>query len=82
MTAMIISKEEMEDIIETDKYLKESGLLNKGDSKTITIEAKEQKAGFIDTLMATLGASLLGNVLVDKGVIKAHNGIIRAGQGF
>ena len=32
--------------------------------------------------MATLGASLLGNVLVDKGVIKAHNGIIRAGQGF
>ena len=82
MTAMIISKEEMEDIIETDKYLKESGLLNKGDSKTIEIEAKEQKAGFIDTLMATLGASLLGNVLVDKGGIKAHNRIIRAGQGF
>ena len=82
MTAMIISKEEMEDIIETDKYLKESGLLNKGDSKTIKIEAKEQKAGFIDTLMATLGASLLGNLLVDKGVIKAHKGIIRAGQGF
>ena len=41
MTAMIISKEEMEDIIETDKYLKESGLLNKGYSKTIEIEAKE-----------------------------------------
>ena len=43
MTTLIISKEEMEDILEIVKHLGKSGLLVQGVSKTIENEAKEQK---------------------------------------
>ena len=43
MTTLIISTEEMNDIMKTVKSLEESGLLIKGVSKTIKNEAKEQK---------------------------------------
>ena len=33
-------------------------------------------------LLSTLGASLLGNMLAEKGVIRAGEGTIRAGQDF
>ena len=33
-------------------------------------------------LLATLGASLLGNLLTGKGTITAGDGTIRAGQNF
>ena len=33
-------------------------------------------------LLGTLGVGLLGNMLVEKGVIKASEGTIRAGQDF
>ena len=32
-------------------------------------------------LLATLGASLLGNLLAGKGINRAEEGIVRAGQG-
>ena len=32
-------------------------------------------------LLGTLGASLLGNILADKGINKKGQGIIRAGEG-
>ena len=32
-------------------------------------------------LLGTLGASLLGNMLTDKGINRAGEGIIRAGYG-
>ena len=35
-------------------------------SETIQNEAKEQKGGFLSMLLATLGASLLGNILAGK----------------
>ena len=44
-------------------------------------EAKEQKGGFPSMLLGTLGASLLGNMLAGKGVIRAGEGTIRAGYG-
>ena len=59
----------MEDIIKIVKSLKDSGLLLKGVSKTIQNEAKEQKERFLSMLLATLGASLLGNILAGKGAI-------------
>ena len=37
----------MEDIMKIVKSLKESGLLMKGNSKTIENEVKEQKGGFL-----------------------------------
>ena len=68
MTILIISNEEMVGIIKRVKYLEESGLLIKGVSKTIKNEAKEQKGGFLNILLYTLGATLLGNLSTGKGV--------------
>ena len=81
-TTLIISNEEMNDIMKIVKFLEESGLLIKGVSKTIKDEAKEQKRGFYGMLLGTLGASLLGNLLTGKGTIRAGEGTIRAGQYF
>ena len=68
-TALIISNDEMEDIIKIVKSLEDSGLLLKGVNETIQNEAKEQKGGFLSVLLGTLGASLLGNILAGKGAI-------------
>ena len=61
--------------------MKNSGLLLKGVSETIQHEAKEQREGFLSILLGTLGASLLGDILSGKGVIRAGEGTIRAGYG-
>ena len=66
----------MKDIIEIVKSLEDSGLLLKGVSETIQNEAKEQKGGFLSMLLGTLGATLLGNILAGKGVIRAGDGAI------
>ena len=65
--------------------LEDSNILFKGVTKTIKNEAKEQRGGFLNMLLGTLGASLLGNSLSGKGVIRADSGnkkgkgIVRAG---
>ena len=56
---LIISNEEMNDIMKIIKSLEESGLLTKGVRETIQNEAKEQKGGFLGMLLGTLGARLL-----------------------
>ena len=61
-TRLIISNEEMNDIMKTFKSLEECGLFIKGFSETIKNEAKEQKGKFLRTLLDTLGASLSGNL--------------------
>ena len=71
----------MKDILKIVKSLEDSGLLL-GVSETIKKEAKEQKGGFLSMLLGTLGASLLGNMLAGKGVIRAGEGTIRAGYGY
>ena len=58
-TTLIISNEEMDDIMKMVQSLKESGLLIKGFSETIKNEAKEQKDGFLIMFLGTLGATLL-----------------------
>ena len=50
VTTLIISNEEMNDILKIDKYLEESGLLTKGVRQRIKNEAKEQKGGFFGML--------------------------------
>ena len=70
-TTLTISNDKMEDPIKIVKSLEDSGLLLKGVSKTIQNEAKEQNGGFLSTLLGTLGASLLGNILVQKGINRA-----------
>ena len=81
-TALKISNEENEDIMRIVKSLEESELLIKEISETIKNEAKEQKGGFLGMLLGTLGASLLGNALAGRGVIRAGEGRIRAVENF
>ena len=85
MTTLIISNDEMNDILKVVKSLENSGLLLKGVSETIQHETKEQRGGFLSMLLGTLGASLLGDILSKglsgKGVIRAGEGTIRAGYG-
>ena len=79
---LIISNEEMNDVMKIVKSHEESGLLIKGVSEAIKNEAKEQKGGFVSILLGTLGASLLGNLLTGKGTIRAGGGTFRAGEHF
>ena len=79
---LIIGQEDMNDIIKIIKALENSGILLKGVSKAIKNETKEQKGGFLSMLLGTLGASLLGNLLSGgKGIMRAAEGIVRAGEG-
>ena len=84
-TTLIISNDEMYDILNIVKSLENSGVLLKGVSETSQHEAKEQRGGFLSMLLDTLGASLLGDVLSKglsgKCVIRAGEGTIRAGYG-
>ena len=59
----------MNDIMIIVRSLEESGLLIKGVSATIEIEEEKQKSGFLVMLLGTLGARLLGNMLVGKEAI-------------
>ena len=70
-TVLIISNEEMEDIIKIIKSLEESVLLVKGISEIIKNETRERKGGFLPMLLGTLAPSILGNALTGKGVIRA-----------
>ena len=94
-TTLIISNEEMNDIIKIVQALDDSNILLKGVTKTIKNETKERKGGFLRMLLAALGASLLGNLITGKGIVRAGSGrlsssasqnnkgkgIVRAGSG-
>ena len=73
-TTLIISNEEMNDIMKIVQALEYSNILLKGVTKTIKNETKEQKGGFLSMLLGTLGASLLGNLLTGKGIVRAGTG--------
>ena len=85
-TTLIILNEEMNDIMKIVQSLEDSNILLKGVTKTIENETKNKK-GFLSMLLGTLGASLLGNLLTGKGIVKAVSGnkkgkrIARAGSG-
>ena len=83
-TTLIISNDEVEDIIKIAKSLEDSGLLLKGVTETVQNEVKEHKGGFLSMLSSTLGASLLGNLLTGRGIYRAGKGkrINRAGEGI
>ena len=77
----------MDDISKIVQALESSNNLLKGVTKTIKNEIKEQKSGFLSMLVGKLGASLLGNLLTGKGIVRAGSGnkkgkgIVRAGTG-
>ena len=78
-TTLIISNNEMEDIIKVGKSLEDSGLLLKRVTETVQNEVKGQKGGFLSMLFCTLGAGLLGNILAGKGINRNGEEILRAG---
>ena len=72
-TALIISNEEMEDIMKMFKSREQSGLLIKGISETIkwgkrTKKKKQKKR---------IPASILGNALVGERKIRTNEGVIK-----
>ena len=79
---MVISNEEIEDIMRIVESHKESGLMIKGITEAIKNDAKEQKAVFLGMLLGRLATSLLENMLTGKGTIETDEGTFRAGQGL
>ena len=75
----------MQDLLKIVKSLEDSGILLDGITETVKNEVKEQKGGFISMLLGTLGASSLGDLLTKnlsgRGVIKAREVTIKAGEG-
>ena len=86
-TTLIISNKEMNDMIKIVQALEDFSILSKAVTKTIKNKIKEQKGGLLSMLLGTLGASLLGNLLTGKGIVRAGSGnkkgkgIVRAGTG-
>ena len=77
---LIISNEEINDIIKNVQALEDSNVLLKGVTETVKNETKEQKGGFL--------SMLLGNLLTGKGVVRAGydnknkgKGVVRDGYG-
>ena len=86
-TTLIISNEEMHDIMKIVQALEDSNILLKRVTKTIRKETKEEKGGFLGMLLGNFGVSLLGNMLAGKVIVRADfgnkkgKGIVRAGYG-
>ena len=64
----------MNDIIKIVQALEDFNLLLIEIAKTFKSDTKEQNGGFLEVLLGPLGASLLGNMLTGKGVLKAGYG--------
>ena len=70
-TTLIISNDDLINLLQVIKSLENSGILLDGITETV----KRKKGGFLSVLLGTLGASLLGDLLTKnlsgKGVIRA-----------
>ena len=67
-TTLVISNEEMNDIMKIVQALDDLNILLKGVSETMKNKTEEQIGGFLSMLLGTLRASLLRNLLTGKGV--------------
>ena len=78
VATLIMSNEKLIDIMKIVKSLEDSGLLIKSNSETIKSKAEEQKGLFLSMWIA----SLLRNILTDKGTNRAGKGTVRGSQVF
>ena len=69
-TTLIISNDEMQDLLKILKSLEDSGILLDGITETVKSEVKEQKGGFLSMLLGTLGVSLLCYLLTKNSLIR------------
>ena len=79
---LIILNEDLHGIIRIIKSLKNLVASFDGVSETLKQEIKKQKGKFLGMLLGTLGASMLGNMLIWKGVIRAVKTVRRAGRWY
>ena len=56
-TTLIISNDDMQDLLKIVKSLEDSGILLNGITERVKTEVNEQKGGFLSMLLGTLGAS-------------------------
>ena len=77
-TSLIISNEEMNDIMKIVNSLEELGILIKALAKQFKMKQNNKKVD----LLGILGARLLGNLLKGKSKITASQGSIRTDTGF
>ena len=56
------------------QVLEDSNILLEEVTKKIKIERKKQKGGFLSMSLGTLGATLLGNLLAGKGIVRPGSG--------
>ena len=63
---LVISNEEMNNIMKIVQALEDSNILFKGVTETIKNKTKEQIGGFLNIFLGTLGASLLGICYQEK----------------
>ena len=82
-TTLKLLNDETNGITKTVQAHEDSNILLKRVTKTVKNETKEQKEGFLNMLLGTLGASLLGNLLSEKrGIVENQGqGIVRVGYG-
>ena len=69
-TALIISNDDMQNLLKILKSLEESGILLDGLTEKIKNEVQEQKGGFLNML----------NLLTDMLLNKKGEGVLRAGK--
>ena len=68
-TTLVISNEEMNDIMKIVQALEHSSILLKG-VKQLKMKQKKPKKHFLTMLLGTLGTSLLGNLLTGKEIVR------------
>ena len=79
-TTVIISNNELNDIIKIVQALESQGISLKGVTEKIKNDIKKQKGGALGMLLGTLGA--LGNLLSGKGLYRSEHGLYRSGNGL
>ena len=79
---LIISNDEMEDIFKIVRSLEDCGHYSKKLVEQLKTKQKNEKDDFYSMLLSTLGASLLGNKLAGKGVVRSGEGTVRVGYGY
>ena len=64
----------MNGILKIVQALEDPNILLKRVNKTIKNYTKEQNGGILNVLFGNLGASLFGNMLLGKGIVRADYG--------
>ena len=64
-TTLIISNDDMQNLLKIVKSLEDSGMLLDGIIETVKNEVNEQKGDVVSMLLGILGASLFGDLVMD-----------------